>query len=69
MNLKGTKAATLDWTSEGKIVIKQFSDDFEQPVSIFLTLEQFRAIENWVFRAKEEIEFAWNDGVENDAQA
>jgi hypothetical protein len=69
MNLKGTKSANVDWTSEGKIVIEQWSDDFDQPVTIYLTPEQFRAIENWFFNGKEEIEFAWNNGVENEPQA
>ena len=69
MNLKSIKSANVDFTSEGKIVIEQWSDDFNQPVTIYLTLEQFQAIENWVFKGKEEIEFAWNSGVENEPQA
>lgn len=69
MNLKGTKSAHVDFTSEGKIVIEQWSDDFNQPVTIYLTLEQLRAIDNWAFRGKDEIEAAWNDGVENESQA
>ncbi len=69
MELKAVKSVHVDFNSQGKIVIEQWSDDFDQPVTIYLTPEQFRAIENWFFNGKEEIELAWNDGVENEPQA
>jgi len=69
MNLKGTKSAHVDFTSEGKIVIEQWSDDLEQPVTIYLSYDQLAAIEGWAFKMKDDIELAWNDGVENEPQA
>lgn len=69
MELKSTKSAHVDVNKQGKIVIEQWSDDFDQPVPIYLTLDQFEAISNWVFKNKAEIELAWNDGVENEPQA
>jgi hypothetical protein len=68
MELKGTKSAHVDLNSQGKIVIEQWSDDFDQPVMIYLTLDQFEAIGNWVFKNRGEIELAWNDGVEDEPQ-
>jgi hypothetical protein len=69
MELKGTKSAHVDFNSQGKIVIEQWSDDFDQPVTIYLTYDQFLAIESWLFKNREAIELAWNDGVENEPQA
>jgi hypothetical protein len=69
MNLKGTKSAHVEFNSEGKIVIEQWSDDLEQPVTIYLTYDQFVAIESWLFRNREDISLAWNNGVENEPQA
>jgi hypothetical protein len=69
MELKGTKSAHVDLNSQGKIVIEQWSDDFDQPVTIYLTYDQFLAIESWLFKNREAIELAWNDGVEDEPQA
>jgi hypothetical protein len=69
MNVKGTKSAHVDFTSEGKIIIEQWSDDFNQPVTIYLSYDQFSAIESWVFKARDEIQAQWNNGVENEPQA
>ncbi len=69
MELKATKSVHVDFNNQGKIVIEQWSDDFDQPVTIYLTSDQFAAIEHWVFKNKEEIEAAWNNGVENEPQA
>lgn len=69
MNLKGTKSAHVEINSEGKIVIEQWSDDLEQPVTIYLSYDQFLAIESWAFKMKDDLELAWNDGVENEPQA
>ena len=69
MELKATKSAHVDFNKQGKIVIEQWSDDFNQPVTIYLTLNQIEQIENWVFRHKDEIQEAWNGGVEDEPQA
>lgn len=63
MELKSTKSAHVDFNSQGKIVIEQWSDDFNKPVTIYLTHDQVREIEMWAFRNKDEIAAAWNDGV------
>ena len=68
MDLKSSKSAHVDVSKQGKIVIDQWSDDFDQPVTIYLTLDQLEAINNWVFKNRAEIELAWNDGVENEPQ-
>ena len=64
MKLKSIKSAHVDFNLQGKIVIEQWSDDFNKPVVIYLTYDQLREIEMWAFKNKEEIEAAWNDGVE-----
>ena len=64
MELKATKSAHVDFNSQGKIVIEQWSDDFNQPVTIYLTIDQVRKIDMWAWRNKDEIEAAWNEGVE-----
>jgi hypothetical protein len=69
MKLKSTKSVHVDLNSQGKIVIEQWSDDFNKPVTIYLTYDQFLAIESWLFKSRESIELAWNDGVENEPQA
>jgi hypothetical protein len=51
-------------TESGKIAIKQYSFAHEMNVEIYLTLDQFDKLETWVLRNKEEIQCAWNDGVE-----
>jgi hypothetical protein len=69
MNLKSTKSANVSFNSQGKIVIDQWSDDLNKLVTIYLTIDQLQQIDMWAFRYKEEIEAAWNDGVENEPQA
>jgi hypothetical protein len=66
MNLKGTKSTHIELNSEGKIVIEQWSDDLEQPVTIYLSPEQMTAINNWSFAYSEEIKLAWKHGVQNE---
>jgi len=69
MKLKSTQSANVDWDSEGNIIIEQWSDYLHMSVTITLTLEQIQAIENWVFKGRDEIEMAWNNGVANDPEA
>ena len=64
MELKGIEAVEVFTTVCGKIAIKQDSIEFGEPVVVFLSLDQFAAIENWVFKNKDEIDLAWNNGVE-----
>lgn len=64
MELKGIEAVEVFTTVGGKIGIKQDSIEFGEPVCVFITLDQFAEIENWVFRNKDEIDSAWNNGVE-----
>ena len=64
MELKGIEAVEVFTTVGGKIGIKQESIEFGKPVCVFITLDQFAEIENWVFRNKDEIDSAWNNGVE-----
>jgi hypothetical protein len=65
MNLKSTKSANVSFNSQGKIVIEQWSDDFGKPVTIYLTSNQFEVIDDWVFKNRDEIESAWNNGVDD----
>lgn len=63
MELKATKSVHVDFNSQGKIVIEQWSDDHNKPVTIYLTRDQLQQIDMWLFRNAEEVEAAWNDGV------
>ena len=69
MELKAIKATSVSITTDGKINIEQWSNLLERPVEIQLTLEQFNNIETFVFKNKDEIELAWNEGVENDSNS
>jgi hypothetical protein len=69
MELKGTEAVEVFITVGGKIGIRQDAIEFGEPVVVFITLDQFAAIENWVFKNKDEIDLAWNNGVEDDSEA
>ena len=65
MELKSTKSAHVSLNGQGKIVIEQWSDDLNKPVTIYLTYDQIKEIDMWAFRNKDEIEDAWNNGVNN----
>jgi hypothetical protein len=65
MNLKSIKSANVSFNSQGKIVIEQWDDNLNHPVMIFLTLDQFEALDTWVFRNRADIELAWNSGVDD----
>ena len=69
MELKGTEAVEVFITVGGKIGIRQDAIEFGEPVCVFITLDQFATIENWVFKNKDEIDLAWNNGVEDDSKA
>jgi hypothetical protein len=66
MKLKDTEALEIFITKHGRIAIRQDSIEHGEPVLIFITLEQFAKIEDWVFKNKEEIEIIWNEGIDKE---
>ncbi len=66
MILKDTEALEIFITQHGRIALKQDSIEYGEPVNIYLTLDQFAKIEDWVFKNKEEIEIIWNDGIQKE---
>ena len=68
MQLKGNDAVEVFLTVGGKIAIRQ-DCAFGESESVFLTLDQFAKIEDWIFKNKDEIVLAWNEGVEDDSKA
>lgn len=64
MRLKDTKAVEVFINRNGEIALSQKCSEFECGF-VALTLDQFRKIEDWVFKNREEIELAWNDGIED----
>lgn len=69
MRLLETQSAEVGIASNGKIYIEQYCDHLKEPVYVYLSLDQFRIIENWVFKNQDEIELAWNGGVSNEANS
>jgi hypothetical protein len=65
MVLKGVKGVHVSMTDIGTIAIEQWDELSDCPIVVYLTHEQFNAIENWVFKQKEEIQLAWNGGVDD----
>ena len=68
MKFKDVDPIEVIITTNGKIGIRQDSNDYDSDC-VFITLDQFAKIENWVFKNKDEIELAWNEGVENDSNS
>lgn len=66
MIIKGSQIINTYLDCDGLIVLEQYSTEFGKPVTISITPEQFNIIENWVFKNKDEIELAWNDGVSDE---
>ena len=69
MELKGIDYLEVFIACDGKIGIKQYDRLTGNDACIFFTLDQFAKIENFVFKNKDEIELAWNEGVENDSNS
>ena len=69
MKLKGTQGVLVDYTEAGTIVLEQQCDITDEMHYVYLTLEQFRIIQDWVKLAEPNIEHAWNKGVDNDFQS
>lgn len=65
MIFKGYQGLYVNYTDDGKIVFEQYSTEFGKPVSILVTLDQFKKIEKWVKQAEPNIQAAWNDGVDD----
>jgi hypothetical protein len=60
MKLKEIDAVEVDITVYGKIVLRQTTSEEN---FIYLTIDQFRKIVEWVANNEHEIEELWNDGV------
>jgi hypothetical protein len=69
MQLKSTKAVTVNVDSDGKICIQQYYEVTDSIVAIYLTPEQFNSIESWVFKNRDEIELNWNNGVNDETDS
>jgi len=69
MNLviKGVTSVNVDVIDSGKICIEQYDETIGEQVFVYLTLEQFRIIGRWVDKNYLDIAYAWNDGVEMEA--
>jgi hypothetical protein len=66
MKHKNVEGFHLYMTQEGKIAIEQDSFEFGKHVHVYLTYDQFCQIENWVFKNRDAIVLAWNEGVEDE---
>ena len=64
MIFKGTPSTAIGITTDGSIYLEQYSTEFGKLVKVYITLDQFNNLETWVLRNKEEIEIAWNEGIE-----
>jgi hypothetical protein len=67
--MKETQATDVGISSDGKIYIEQYCSAMNEPIYIYLSLEQFKSIEDWVWKNKDEIELAWNGGVSDEADS
>lgn len=65
MEFKGTEGVVVYLTQSGKIAIQQDNYELGKQVAIYMTLHQFRHLQNWVNLNEGEINEAWNDGVDN----
>ena len=69
MKLKAIEPVEVIVTNNGTIGIRQDVVEYEDQVCIFLTLDQFLKIENWVFKNRDQIELLWNEGIEDDSNS
>lgn len=69
MQFKGIESLNVEYTKAGKICIEQLDQLTNEIVFVYLTLDQFKVIEKWVDTNYLEILEAWNDGVEDEAEA
>jgi hypothetical protein len=66
MIIKGSQIINTYLDCDGLIVLEQYSTEFGVKVTISITPEQFNAIENWVFKNRDEIKLTWNEGVSDE---
>ena len=69
MKLKQSDYTVLQITEIGKISITQWSEENNDFVSIFLTLDQFHEIDGYIFKNRDEIQLKWNEGVQDDSNS
>lgn len=60
MKLKEIDAVEVDITVYGKIVLTQTTGEEN---FVYLTLDQFRAIQKWVDESIGAISYLWNNGI------
>jgi len=60
MKLKEIESVMVGITNNGKIVLDQTTTEAN---FIYLTIDQFRKIVEWVANNEHEIEELWNDGI------
>ena len=68
MVIKDSPGVNVYFDKDGFILLRQYSEDLGTS-TISLTMEQFEKIEHWFFKNKDEIELAWNEGVEDDSNS
>lgn len=64
MKFKTIPPTQFGYQESGKIFIDQFNENTKDVDRIYLSPEQFRAIENWFLSIEEDIDAHWNMGVE-----
>ena len=69
MKLKEIESTDVIITTNGKIGLRQYCLEHGDAVCLFITLDQFKQIENGIFKNKDEIELLWNVGVEDDSNS
>ena len=65
MKLKEIESIEIFITIGGRIAIKQVGIESGDSF-VFLTLDQFEKVKDWVSNNEQEIELAWNNGIEVD---
>lgn len=69
MRLKPTQAVFFGFQTTGRIFIEQYDENHKDMARCYLSPEQFMAIQHWFFNNRDEINSAWNMGVEDDPKA
>ena len=68
MIIKESLGINIYFDKKGFVILRQYSEAFGTS-TICLTMDQLEKIEHWFFKNKDEIELAWNEGVEDDSEA
>ena len=69
MKLKQVEEIDVYITKDGRIALKQFSNEFEIEFTCCMTIDQFFHIQNFFYDNESIISKLWNDGVEDDSEA